>query len=160
MSRGAGWAALLVYGVVAAAPAWNATAAGLAPNAARLRQFAVEHVATRPFSLSLHEGQDGQCALRQHSANTADAPRTLPTQLPWPCAFHVDQRDAVRVLRRGRADFLLIESSHATSGRDCDTRLQALRISARADVALSAHRSRLAACPPFQWEEPLFTALF
>lgn len=106
-------------------------------------------------SLVLTE-DDGQCRLIRAGAGQDQALLLSP-----PCAFHRDPDGGLRVLQQGAVRYLLIESSRSlnTSGPDCDTQLQSVRIiGARVDV--SPVRSRVAACPPFQWDAKVFTGLF
>ena len=82
-------------------------------------------------------------------------------QIPAPCVFHRDRSARLRVLRRGPASYLLIESSRprADAAPDCDTQLQAVRIVGHR-IEVSPFRERVAACPPFQWDPLMFTELF
>ncbi len=106
--------------------------------------------------LRLQHGNAG-CELLIHRPPAR--PRSVATALPWPCAFHTNPQGQVRSHLQAAASYLLIESSAPTQGRDCDTRLQAVRV--RGDIVrLAPHSSRLASCPPFQWEAPVFTGAF
>jgi hypothetical protein len=109
------------------------------------------------YTLSLHN-HGGRCQL--HYLGTAAA-GNIKLQIPWPCQFHLDRDGDVRTLAVADAEVAVVE--HAApdpeSPKDCDTRLQALRISGR-DIRASEYSDRVAACPPFQWDEPVFTGLF
>lgn len=102
------------------------------------------------------------------------AGETFDLQIPTPCDFHRSPEKAVRVFPRDfysgkkkqpknykNTPIFLIESSTANPDRpnDCRTQLQAVKIvSGKARVSKLV--SKLAACPPFQWEEANFTGLF
>ena len=93
----------------------------------------------------------------------ADAPnrkaKSFKTSVSWPCSFHVDPAGKVRTKQHNNYTYLLVESSTRVSPNACETFVQAARISG-STVQLSKHRSRLGACPPYQWETPLFTEAF
>jgi hypothetical protein len=78
----------------------------------------------------------------------------------WPCEFHVGLDGQLRTKSR-KGKILLVQ--HATSNPelpgDCDTQVQAIRVdSNRVEASKSA--SRVAACPPFQWDDAMFFGLF
>jgi hypothetical protein len=108
------------------------------------------------LTLTLRDSE-GACALVV--ASPATKPRTLRTLVPWPCAFHNDLAGKARTKQRGKDTYAIIESSRRTSPNDCETFLQAVRVRGTS-VQVSKHRSRLASCPPFQWESPLFFEMF
>lgn len=86
-----------------------------------------------------------------------------PVAIPAPCSFHRDGNGAVRVMLRDRNAILLIQSSrpHGELPGDCETFVRAVAVGdGDGDVALSPHTSRLAACPPFHWDDVLFYGLF
>ncbi len=112
---------------------------------------------TVPRLLLRLQGGAAGCELVIHKPPAR--PYTAATAVPWPCAFHTNPQGQVRSHAQGAASYLLIEASTPTQGRDCDTRLQAVRV--RGDsVRLAKYASRLASCPPFQWEAPVFTGAF
>jgi hypothetical protein len=123
--------------------------------AAQPTPAALEYTVPR-LVLRLQQGSGG-CELMLHKPPAQ--PRNVATALPWPCAFHADAQGQPRRHVQGGATYLLIESSTPAQGRDCDTQLQAVRVRGDA-VRLAPHRSRLASCPPFQWEAPVFTGAF
>jgi hypothetical protein len=109
------------------------------------------------YTLSLHNHVGG-CLL--HYSGTAAA-GDIKLQIPWPCQFYLDREGEVRTLAVADAEVAVVE--HAApdpeSPKDCDTRLHAVRISGRG-IRASEYSDRVAACPPFQWDEPVFTGLF
>lgn len=86
-----------------------------------------------------------------------------PTQLQLlpPCQVHRRTDRSVRVESPQGAPVALIESSrpHPELPNDCDTRIQAVRV-IDGKPRVSEHVSRVASCPPFQWDLTLFSALF
>jgi hypothetical protein len=132
-------------------PALLAHGAVVAQAAPAVLEYTVPRLVLR-----LQQGPAG-CELVLHKPPAR--PRTVATALPWPCAFHTDAQGQTRSHVQAGATYLLIEASTATTGRDCDTQLQAVRV--RGDIVrLAPHRSRVASCPPFQWEAPVFTGAF
>ena len=105
--------------------------------------------------------RDGRCALEVHGSNGNGKGRGAPiaTGIPWPCAFHTDSKGSVRTFRRKAYTYALMESSRAENPKDCETHVQSVRISST-KVQISPHHDRLASCPPFQWDNILFTELF
>lgn len=108
------------------------------------------------WQLSLHD-HAGRCQL--HSQAPRSPRREVLTAIPWPCSFHIDRRGAVRVLQHKGQSFALVESALVVDPSNCVTHLQAVRAT-RASVKLSESHDRVASCPPFQWDDMLFTALF
>jgi hypothetical protein len=87
----------------------------------------------------------------------------LQLALPAACSFHRTGQGVIRVhtYGRGREHVFLVEHSrpHPTLSQDCETRVQAIRITPK-KVAVSPHTDRVASCPPFQWDEAMFRGLF
>jgi hypothetical protein len=100
---------------------------------------------------------DQTCALVVEAPNMKA--QHFKTSMPWPCSFHVDPAGKVRTKQHLKYTYLLVESSTRVSHKECETFVQAARVSG-STVQLSKHRSRLGACPPYQWETPLFTEAF
>lgn len=101
----------------------------------------------------------GECQVIVHPADSSSISRTLPTDLLWPCSFHLGLDGSIRTRSLSGVTYAIVESSRRTSTTDCETFLRALRVNG-SSVELSKHRSRLAACPPFQWDAQLYTELF
>jgi hypothetical protein len=89
-----------------------------------------------------------------------DRPDSLTLAMPPPCQLHRN-KDRLRIKTVGRVHYVLIESSrpHPELPRDCITFVRSLRIEGT-DVKVSPHMTKAAACPPFQWDDMMFTALF
>ncbi len=100
--------------------------------------------------------------------------KSFDLQIPGQCDFHRSPEKAVRVFPRDfysgkkkqpknykNTQIILIEHSTANpdNPRDCRTQLQAVKI-VNGKVHVSKLTSKLASCPPFQWEEMNFTGLF
>lgn len=104
--------------------------------------------------------QAGLCQLR---ALGGSEPQEMTLKIPWPCSFHRTDQGDVRVVVRAPYATLLVESSQPERdpqrAGDCDTYVQALRIRQSA-VEASTVADRVASCPPFHWDEKMFTALF
>ncbi|MFC5699302.1 hypothetical protein ACFPU0_27685 [Pseudomonas sp. GCM10022186] len=103
--------------------------------------------------LALQE-REGRCALVEPGQANLDL------QLKWPCQFHLDQEGGLRTRQVGDNRVLLVESSEKVpDSQDCRTEIQAIRAHGN---GLEASRavSRVAACPPFQWDEKVFIGLF
>jgi hypothetical protein len=81
--------------------------------------------------------------------------------IPWPCGFHKSKSGEVRIIRSGKYEYSLIESSQRIPGseRDCETHLRAVRAKDN-KVHISEHKDKVASCPPFQWDKLVFTELF
>ncbi len=110
------------------------------------------------WSLRLFE-QSGGCFIFIVQEGHERAARKL-TLLP-PCRLHRTVAGAVRVESPHGAPTALIESSrpHPQLAQDCDTRLQGVRM-VNGTLNLSTQTSRVASCPPFQWDLKLFSGLF
>jgi len=82
--------------------------------------------------------------------------------LPAPCALHKTLAGDVRVYKEKTRSIILIETSVPDPSRgekSCITQIRALAYSAKT-ATLSKNISRVASCPPFQWDQKMFTALF
>ena len=64
----------------------------------------------------------------------------------------------MRSLRAGAWHLALLETS-TRAGTDCNTQLQGVRINGTR-TQVSKHHDRVASCPPFQWDEMVFNALY
>lgn len=103
--------------------------------------------------LALQE-HDGRCALVEPGQANLDL------QLKWPCQFHLDRAGGLRTRQVGENRVLLVESSEKMpDSQDCRTEIQAVRTHGNGLEASKAV-SRVAACPPFQWDEKVFIGLF
>jgi hypothetical protein len=82
-------------------------------------------------------------------------------QMPPPCQFHQGRDGMVRVVASQGKQYILVESARRVKdpAQGCITFIRALAIALRT-VRVSPHVSRVATCPPFQWDEMMFTALF
>lgn len=87
--------------------------------------------------------------------------RQLELQIPWPCDFHRNQKNEVRIKSLKNTKIVLIEaaSRHSTLTGSCDTRIQAVKFS-KQKVIVSEYVNEVATCPPFQWDDKIFTGLF
>lgn len=87
--------------------------------------------------------------------------RQLELQIPWPCDFHRDLKNELRIKSLNGTKIVLIEASsqHPILADSCDTRIQAIKLS-KQKVIVSEYVSEVAACPPFQWDEKMFFGLF
>jgi hypothetical protein len=101
------------------------------------------------------EGRAGRCVVRPTDGEV------IELSLPAPCDFHRGPSGAPRVESPAGEPTVLVEWSvrDSTLPNDCDTQLQALRMHS-GRVQASEHVSRVAACPPFQWDAKIFFALF
>jgi hypothetical protein len=80
--------------------------------------------------------------------------------IPWPCQFHKTAKGQVRTLEKAGYRYVLVESSKPKDGtKDCDTQIRSVRAQGNM-VEVSQYHERVASCPPFQWDEMLFRALF
>lgn len=105
----------------------------------------------RQLALKEH---DGRCALVEPGQAGLDL------QLKWPCRFHLDREGGLRTRQVGENRVLLVESSEKLpDSQDCRTEIQAVRTHGNSLEASKAV-SRVAACPPFQWDEKVFIGLF
>lgn len=108
--------------------------------------------------------QEQVCHIKQqHSTASAPSPaRSL--NLAWPCQFHLQKDGKVRVLKRGKYEYLMVESSRPiANSRDCETEMRAIRARAGARAKtweISEHSNKVASCPPFQWDAIVFGELF
>lgn len=123
-----------------------------------------EMVEGKEFAL---KNEAGKCQLI-HDGKTFDL------LISGQCDFHRSPEKSVRVFPRDfysgkkkqpknykNTQIILIEHSTASpdNPRDCRTQLQAVKI-AGGKVYLSKVISKLASCPPFQWDEKNFTGMF
>ncbi|MCY1287968.1 hypothetical protein D9M70_369850 [compost metagenome] len=98
--------------------------------------------------------QDGRCVLEEPGQ------ASLALQLKWPCRFHLDAEGGLRTRQVGETRVLLVESSERMpDSQDCRTEIQAVRTLGNG-LQPSTAVSRVAACPPFQWDEKVFIGLF
>jgi hypothetical protein len=77
------------------------------------------------------------------------------------CTFHRDATGALRVMDTPEGPVFLIETSHpvAEGAPDCNTAVLAVRVTP--DGAVPAPEpARVAACPPFQWDDVMFLGAF
>lgn len=80
--------------------------------------------------------------------------------LPWPCQFHLDKSGRPKIVRSGKFEYLLVESStRQANSDDCDTQLRAVRAKGTT-WQISPYQDRVSACPPFLWDAYVFSALF
>lgn len=80
--------------------------------------------------------------------------------LPWPCQFHLNKQGRIREVKQGKYVYLIIESTRQLpEKKDCETHLRALRIRGK-HWQLSEFQDKVASCPPFQWDQMMFNALF
>ncbi len=112
--------------------------------------------------------RSGMCELQSSPADGRAEAQSITLRIPWPCDFHRNPAGRLRVHRSGQSAYVLVQSSkpRETPGLErervatlgCETQLQSLRIDG--GVSASPHIERVAACPPFQWDAFVFTALF
>ncbi len=104
-----------------------------------------------------------QLALQEHGGRCAlveSGQDSLDLQLKWPCQFHLDRDGGLRTRQVGENRVLLVESSEKVpDSQDCRTEIQAVRTLGNG-LEPSTAVSRVAACPPFQWDEKVFIGLF
>lgn len=105
------------------------------------------------------ENNNGVCAVISRS--NGGETKTYQAGIPWPCNFHKNKSGSVRITRNRQYEYLLIESSKPAgeNSRDCETHLQSIRAQGE-QLQVSQHQEKVASCPPFQWDEVLFTELF
>ncbi|UZZ13293.1 hypothetical protein NDO41_12745 [Ectopseudomonas mendocina] len=135
----------------------SASLAGLmCLSLAACAQSAADSATQALFSEQRLQLQDhaGQCRLIGEDGG-------LDLLLKWPCQFHRDPQGKLRTQQVGSTQVLLVESSEPDEppSRDCDTTLQAIRTTEQG-LEASTVVSRVAACPPFQWDEKVFIGLF
>lgn len=101
------------------------------------------------------EERDGNCRLLVPEQPGIDL------RLKWPCQFHRDASGKLRTQQVGARQVMLVESSEQMPppSQDCRTEIQAIR-STEQGLEASPAVSRVAACPPFQWDEKVFIGLF
>ncbi len=90
------------------------------------------------------------------------AVQSLNVGIPGPCDLHRNLSGEVRIHKEENRSIVLIEHSvqdPTRGGKTCITEIRALAFDA-AQVTLSRSTSRVANCPPFQWDQMVFTALF
>ncbi|MDB5559712.1 MAG: hypothetical protein JWQ36_2646 [Enterovirga sp.] len=116
---------------------------------------AVEQVAGASLALS---ASSGSCQLQWTTQGGAG---DLELGLPQPCQFHRDRNGAIRIRSVGSAEHVLVESVTRSpeSPGQCVTQIRGIAVAAGA-VAASPHVSKVAACPPVQWDEKMFIGLF
>ncbi|QDH68711.1 hypothetical protein [Marilutibacter alkalisoli] len=104
-------------------------------------------------ALQLQE-HEGRCRLASDGGY-------LDLLLEWPCRFHLDRHGALRIQPVGNSHVLLVESSEAMPPphRDCRTVVQAVGSDSHG-LKASPVVSRVAACPPFEWDAKMFIGLF
>jgi hypothetical protein len=105
------------------------------------------------------ENKNGVCTVTSNTA--AHTSKTYSTGIPWPCHFHKDMSGKVRTIRSAQYEYILLESSKPAreNSRDCETHLRSIRALGE-QLQISQHQEKVAACPPFQWDDVLFTELF
>ena len=105
------------------------------------------------------ENQNEVCHVKNIAANNSSQPHSL--NIPWPCNFHKNKSGDVRIIRSGEYDYLLVESSKPSpeNSRDCETHLRSIR-AAGEQLEISQHQDKVTSCPPFQWDDMVFIALF
>ena len=96
-----------------------------------------------------------------HLKNLSNHAKSYSLAIPWPCNFHKSKSGEVRIIRSGKYEYILVESSKPNSerGHGCETYLRAIRASIQ-KVYISEHKDKVASCPPFQWDKMVFTELF
>lgn len=95
-----------------------------------------------------------------HIKSTSSSAPAQNLNLRWPCQFHTDKSGQPRIVRSGKFDYLLVEaSSQLANSPDCDTHLRAVRAHG-GKWQVSHYQDKVASCPPFQWDNMVFTALF
>lgn len=87
--------------------------------------------------------------------------RELAVGIPAPCRIHKDLSGKVRYRMQDGRSIALIESSSPdpSRGNSCLTQIRGVRFD-HASVTLSGGVSKVASCPPFQWDDKMFTGLF
>lgn len=114
-------------------------------------------VTTKIAKVTLSLEQQGNSC---HIKNTSSSTPAQNLNLPWPCQFHTDKSGQPRIVRSGKFDYLLVEASNqAANSQDCDTQLRAVRAHG-GKWQVSQYQDKVASCPPFQWDNMVFTALF
>ena len=108
------------------------------------------------ISLTLHPTEDGCRLSYSLEAGRGAVDLTLPTE----SRFHRDANGSVRVVRVGDLQVCLVESSRPDPDNpgDCDTRIQGVIVS-NGSVSASQAVSKVASCPPFDWDDKMFRSL-
>lgn len=90
-----------------------------------------------------------------------DTQAKINTKIHWPCNFHRSSGGGIRFLKIQDYQILLIESSrpHAVIKGNCLTEIQALKLFSN-KITMSNYSDRVSVCPPFKWDEKMFTGLF
>ncbi len=91
-----------------------------------------------------------------------DRQQEIAAGISGPCALHKTLKGEIRYYKDAGRNIVLIESSQPDPSRgikSCITNIRAFAYDEQSFV-LSAHTSRVASCPPFQWDQKMFTALF
>lgn len=129
---------------------------------------------TAPLIRETVEGKEFALKNEAGKCQLIYAGETFDLQIPAPCDFHRSPEKAVRVFPRDfysgkkkqpknykNTPIFLIEHSIVSpdNPKDCRTQLQAVKI-VSGKMRVSKSVSKLASCPPFQWEEANFTGLF
>ena len=132
-------------------------------SASGLTQPLTSAVGSVPTSIRLSkvelELEDDKANCRLHIKSSSGKRSVKSVLVPAPCGFHVDLKGTVRTVRDKRHTYLLMESSTRMNDLDCTTYLQSVRIRGGV-VQLASVQSKLASCPPFQWEWQVFTGGF
>ena len=104
-------------------------------------------------SMTLRE-DSGKCLLDTNA-------NSFRLDIPWPCDFHRGPDDAVRTMTFDDTLIFLLENSkaHPDLPDDCVTQVQAVK-AIDGGWQASEYTDKVAACPPFQWDEMMFTGLF
>lgn len=99
----------------------------------------------------------GACWLEEGTPNASRRPLDLPAG----CTFHRDKTGAVRTLEAHGKTFALVEHSAPSpaSPGDCVTRLRGLQVTG-GTVRIAPAAARVAACPPFAWDDVMFLGPF
>lgn len=142
-------ATLSILAILVLAPA--ATLANL------LQKTRSDSAQVQGYSLALGHTR-GMCQL---IAKKEESVRTIPLNMQWPCAFHVDLNSEIRIEKEGAASYIIVESArrHDEDPRDCQTSLKSVKVQ-QALVEVSKNTAQHASCPPHQWDAHLFTELF
>jgi hypothetical protein len=135
----------------------------------RLVMASVMVAATATTVLGEDRAQMNEASLVLVSDNTAcrlvrlseagDVVLRLP--LSGLCLFHRDDKGALRVMESPEGPIFLIESTRLLpeNPQDCDTRVLAIR-AAGDGLTPAPTPSRVAMCPPFQWDDVMFLGPF
>jgi hypothetical protein len=99
-----------------------------------------------------------QCGIR-YSRN--GEVKTIAMNIPWPCDFHRALDGEVRKKKTTGSLYLLLESSNKYPGSDgsCETHIQGIKLGGDLIVS-SEYHDKVASCPPFQWDDKMFTGLY